>query len=308
MLWACSTSVFSPPQSWLNCFWAESRAKLHGFEPQALSNTLYACGEMEITPPQLWMDHFWMDSRAKLSSFKPQELSSALYACGKLSLMPPQDWLDCFWQESRAKLPRFDQQALANTLLSLAILEQWSSPILQSMWSALQRSLDTSKLASDSDRGFHLDQMSSVYRAAECERPGMLSFEFPGLQEEARLFRAKQSKTAVSSTLEERVHLFLTTFIGDQGISFDRNVWCDKCERHIGISLCHGDRRVAIEVDGPRYFIQAADGTHELNGLTRLQNRLLEGAGWHVISVRVPESDSDFDQQKLLQDLLVLVE
>jgi hypothetical protein len=346
MLWACNKLIISPPQSWLNCFWAESQAKLSSFKPQELSSTLYACGEMKLTPPQHWMDRFWQSSEAKLSDFEPQNFSNTLYACGKLSLNPPQDWMDRFWKSSAGKLsvfepqnlsntlyacstlrltpsqewmgrfcksssdklPRFTEQALANTLLAIAILEQWSNPILQPMWSALQRSLDTSKHASDSNRGIVLNQMFSVYRAAECERPGMLSYEFPGLQEEAKLFRAKKSKTETSSILEKQVHSFLTAFIGDQGISFGRNVWCDKSQRLIRITLCHGDRRVAIEVDGPRHFIRTADGTYELNGLTRLQNRLLEGAGWHVISVRVPDYDTGFDEQKLLEDLLVLVE
>ena len=72
--------------------------------------------------------------------------------------------------------------------------------------------------------------------------------------------------------------------------------------------LRHGDRRVAIEVDGPSHFIKTSRGTYELNGQTRLRNRLLEGAGWHVISVRAPESDSGVDKHKLMSDLLAAFE
>ena len=132
----------------------------------------------------------------------------------------------------------------------------------------------------------------------------MLSYEVPGLEEEARRFRAQVSKAGVSSILENKVHDFLTNSAVGKKMSFDRNVWCDKCERHIGITLCHGDRRVAIEADGPSHFIKTSSGTYELNGRTRLRNRLLEGAGWHVVSVRAPESDSGVDKRKLMGDLL----
>jgi hypothetical protein len=128
------------------------------------------------------------------------------------------------------------------------------------------------------------------------------------LEEEARRFRAQVSKAETSSILENKVHDFLTKSAVGKKMSFDRNVWCDKCERHIGITLCHGDRRVAIEADGQSRFIKTSSGTYELNGRTRLRNRLLEGADWHVISVRPLNNDFDFDEQKLLENLLVLVE
>jgi hypothetical protein len=346
MLWACGKLGLKPPRSWMARYWISSEATLSGFTAQSFSNTLHACGELVLKPPQRWLDRFWTESQARLSIFNAQDFSNTLRACGKLGLMPPQHWLDCYWPESQAKLssfkaqnlsntlyacallcmvppehwmgcfcdsssgklPLFTRQNLANSLMALAILEQFSCPIFKPMWSALQRGLDAAKGGSDSNRRLDLNQMSSIYRAAECARPGMLSYEVPSLREEAKRFRANRSRSDVSSRLEKQVHSFLIEFLGGHGISFDRSVWCDKCEHRIDFSFCHGDRRVAIGVDGPTHFIQTADGKYDLNGQTRLRNRLLEGAGWHVVSARAPEKNSGVEMQQLMDDLRAIFE
>ncbi len=192
--------------------------------------------------------------------------------------------------------------------MALAMLDQLSSPVFKPMWSALQRSLGTAKDVSDSNRNLSLEQMHFVYRVAFLKHPGMLSFEVPGLHEEAKRFRVNCSKTESSSPLETKVHKFLIDFVKDRGISLERSVWCGKSERIIDMTLCRGDRRVAIEADGPSHFIKTADGEYELNGQTRLRNRLLESAGWHVVSVRSPEKNSIIDMQTLSEDILALIE
>ena len=50
-----------------------------------------------------------------------------------------------------------------------------------------------------------------------------------------------------------------------------------------------GERRVAVEVDGPSHFVAVAgkmgEGGWRVNGSTRLKRRLLAGLGWEVLSV-----------------------
>jgi hypothetical protein len=87
-------------------------------------------------------------------------------------------------------------------------------------------------------------------------------------------------------------------------IPFQRNVWCDKSERRIDISLDYLGRRIAIEVDGPSHFIKTADGAYKPNGETLLRNRLLEGAGWRVVSVQLEDDNTAIDMRKLMSNLL----
>jgi hypothetical protein len=302
-LHACGKLSLEPLQHWIDCFWTASKAKLSGFTSQGLSNTLLACSKLGLMPPQHWRDHFWTESQSKLSGFNAQELSNTFYACSTLYLMPSERWKACFFDSSANKLADFNTQDLSKTLMALAMLEQWSSPILKPIWSALQRSLGASRDACDPNRNLDLDQMYLVFLVADSEQPGMLAFEVPGLLEEAKRWRSTRSKTEVPSSLHKEVHAFLIEVTRGK-IPFESNVWCGKSHRIIDMALSHGDRRAAIEIDGPSHFVKTADGKYELDGQTRLRNRLLEGAGWHVISVEAPEKDSAFDRRKLMVDLL----
>jgi hypothetical protein len=211
--------------------------------------------------------------------------------------------MECFVRSGEAALPHFSTQGLANVLFALAMLKQWSSPIVKRIWSALQLRLTDAKHLSESDLKIDFSQMQLVYLVARAECPGMLSYDDPLLLAEATQRRAKQSKDDISSSLEERVLKVLTEMNGDNAIPFERNVWCDKSEHCIDISLRHPRLRIAIEVDGPSHFIKTADGAYRPNGETLMRNRLLEGAGWRVLSVQFPRKMA-IDKKKLKNDLM----
>jgi very-short-patch-repair endonuclease len=150
--------------------------------------------------------------------------------------------------------------------------------------------------------------MQLVYLVARAECPGMLSFDDSGMLAEATQHRAKESKDDVSSLLEEQVFKALIEMNGNHATPFERNAWCNKSEHHIDISLRHLSLRIniAIEIDGPSHFIKTAHGAYQLNGETLLRNRLLEGAGWRVLSVQFPHDSVVIDKRKLKSDLLAL--
>ncbi len=208
----CGEMGIVPPQFWMDCFWKSTQA-FFGLNAYGMSvlNTFHACGRLRLTPPQPWLAVFWKTSEDKLSGFNAKGLSSTLLACGRLGLVPPQTWMDCFSTSCEAALPHFNQHELANTLMALALLKQWSSPIVKPIWSALQRSLaDFEKF--DANRNLHLKQMYFACTVASVERPGLLAFDIQGLQEEASRLRANQSETEASSALEREVHKFLDDF------------------------------------------------------------------------------------------------
>ena len=308
--WACATLSVMPPASWLACYWKWSEAKLPHFNEQNFGNTMWACGKLGMVPPPSWMACYWKWSEAKLPSFSEQSLANTLLSCGTLGLTPPTVWMECFLRSSEAAMPRFSTQNLGNTLFALAMLKQWSSPIVKFIWSAFQRRLADVKHLSDSDRHMDFSQMQLVYLVARAECPGTLLYDDPLLLAEAAQRRAKRSKDGISSSLEERVLKVLIELNGDNAIPFERNSWCDKSEHRIDISLRHPSLRIAIEVDGPSHFIKTAAGAYKPSGETLLRNRLLEGAGWRVLSVQfpveLPGERYSIDKQKLKNDLLAL--
>jgi hypothetical protein len=208
----CGEMSIVPPQFWMDCFWKTSSPRF-GFNANGMAvlNTFHACGKLRLTPPQPWLAVFWKSSEDKLSGFNAKGLSSTLLACGRLGLVPPQPWMVGFSTSCEAALPHFNQHELANTLMALAILKQWSSPIVKPIWCALQRSLaDSAKV--DANRNLHLKQMYFAYKVASVERPGLLVFDAQGLQEEASRWRANQSENEAASPLEKEVHKFLADF------------------------------------------------------------------------------------------------
>ncbi len=97
----------------------------------------------------------------------------------------------------------------------------------------------------------------------------------------ATVFPAVAVQTRTSE-LQRRVGRALAAVYPD--VAFD--------EEHIeprtgySIDLALPSSRLAVEVDGPSHYMRPdADPTYTPNGSTRLKRRLLELAGWRVVSV-----------------------
>ena len=267
-----------PPPDWRARFWGASTRRLGEFTPQELSNTLYACGKLGITPPDDWLAHFWDVSKLKLGKFNSQDHANTLYACGQLGIALPPDWLQPFMRACERALPDMTEQGVANTALALATLAAWELPLWRGLWERLCMSVLRDIQAWNSDDCLHAMQLYQVYQAAAVERPGLLAPPSPELLAAARKYwvdaRAMDSDTI--SQLHDAVSACLTRM----DVVHANEHWCKRAERSIDIVVA-GAAPIALEVDGPRHFLQ--DGRP--NGSTSLRNRMLAAHGWRVVVV-----------------------
>ena len=302
------------PLDWLDSYWLESRGKLADFKPQGLSNTLHACVELGLLPPPDWLDSYWTESQDKLASSTPQGLSNTLRACGQLGLMPPSTWLDSFWVASSGQLADFNAQNLSNTLLGCCVLSLLDTPAVPPMWIALQAAvLAPDGMGHDSQPELRLRQLYHISLVSAVLGDGALAISDPALR-----LRSQRSWRGSSSDSSSSFEASISERLSAIGVAHRRGVWCDKSEHSIDIVIeTASGRRIALEVvrnscvrvarsrqtnertqDGPFHFLS----DKQLNGSTRLRNRMLAACGWTVLSVPFFERDREPLQTPSVQE------
>ena len=145
----------------------------------------------------------------------------------------------------------------------------------------------------------HLDQL----QGGEPELPGSLA----QLRATCRATWVKAMQ-AQPSLVQKQVLRAVQQLPGCSGAVGERLTDDGLFSMDIGVELASGEK-LAIEVDGPSHFLQHSSPA-QLDGATRLRNRLLQARGWRVVSVPVVQGWAEVAhqgstvQQAYLQQLL----
>ena len=295
-IWAAATLDIPPPASWMELFKIESRGRLSACISQDLANMMWSFAKLRHRPSNEWLQTFVDTSLAQLHKFNAQELSNTIWSFAELGIEPTPGWTAAWEKHKMAFLDTLNEQDIANSLWALVVLQKYQSPVFLPLWSRSQQLLTP---ASDVRC---LRNIYCVYKASAAEMPGLLPEPSAAIFDAARdawrnntADRAKQDASNNAAAV--------TACLREMGIAHECEYLCSASERSMDIAL--RDRRIAIEVDGPYHFFR---NVPMRTGATRLRDRLLEWAGWTVVSVpffefdelRTKDAQTDYIQGKVL--------
>jgi very-short-patch-repair endonuclease len=320
-LWACATMGHPLQQQDVDVLLGLLVQRKEQADPQHLANTVWAVSKLH--PPssarssacRQLLAHLPGLIRSKAGQFKPQELSNIAVAAATLQHREP-GLLPAVMEAAQPLLQQFNTQGLANLLWALAVLEPTASqvPMLQLLpwvvdklgrcnaqevaitaWACavvLGQQVDVqlaSKLlhraasVQDPLQGESKNQLYQMVMLLPGGHAAVVAQE-PGLQ--ALLADCRDSFIAAAgdshaSDFQREVHQALQQI---QGLSpsfehaTDDGLFCVDVALFVREGV-----RVAVEADGSSHHTR--NEPHSELGKTVLRRRLLEAAGWRVVSV-----------------------
>ncbi|KAI7837274.1 hypothetical protein COHA_008888 [Chlorella ohadii] len=253
------------------------RNRLDDFTSQALANSLWSFANLRWYPVRL-LEVITRAVGRKLHSMSPQEISNSIWAYAKFAYHPGPVMVQ-YQAEIGKRVDKFDGQSLTTTLWALAAL---SSTHCDAFKQLVERFVEL-----EPDGNFQDVQYNQVLQAvllAQFEmqrRPGEFREEInlPDRIVDRALAAWRQQQQAVKLSA---FHLEVSAALAQLGVPFEVEYKTEHSLLSVDIAIIDGDRKIAIEVDGPFHF---AVNTNSPLGQTMIRRRLLRACGWIVISV-----------------------
>ena len=217
--------------------------------------------------------------RSGLIGFKPQELANTAWAFATAGVRADALYAAVAEAAVRSGLIGFNPQDLANTAWAFATVNAYHPALLVGCARAITNSLsqDPGSWGPEALIQLHQWQLWLTLERCEASDPQAL------LSESQRQFcrNAMQAAEAHPSRLQRAVAGALAQVCP----GFEEEVIEQQTAYSLDLAL--RSSQLAIEVDGPSHFLlrDSRSDFYLPNGPTLLKRRLLEAAGWRVVSV-----------------------
>ncbi|XP_024533092.1 RAP domain-containing protein, chloroplastic-like [Selaginella moellendorffii] len=267
-------------------------AKVDEFNPQNIANVAGAFASMQHSSPALFEK--LMDAASRVpKEFRAQELAQLLwsFACMAQPLDSFLDSLDAALQQEQGSLELGEEQFQEESFPGKLSIEQlssiaWSYAVLGQLQRPFFAHVCKEILAFEQDASLgqhkHMLQLTQLYQV-------VLALKWEGNHLELAL-GDRIEKLAAGAWEKERSSRKSTSFLQKD---IERFLVCtgrqwipEYVDADYSLDFAMKGGKVAIEVNGPSHF---ARNTGDLLGHTVLKHRLLEAAGWKIISASYAE-------------------
>ncbi|KAG1668968.1 hypothetical protein FOA52_001013 [Chlamydomonas sp. UWO 241] len=247
-------------------------AQLH---PQDVANTAWALAQLGHVDA-VFMGALVQAALSQLRSFQPQDLANTAWALATMGHSDA-DFMGALVQAATLQLLNFNPQNLANTAWALAALDEQHAGFMGALIEqACTMDLNALGLCQLFQSMLWLDTWQ---QAAPAVPPQLFTACKKAWLEEVGITRVSCAQPQVLDAIRQ--------LPGCSDASSEHQT--DDGLFSIDIALPGGNKKLAVEADGPTHFLSNTPAVP--TGATRLRNRLLEARGWRVVSVPVTERD-----------------
>ena len=271
------------------------------FDPQGVANLMWAFAKLGMDPGEV-VGAMSRRAVAIAGQFNAQNVANLMWAYAALGVAPGEDVVPAMSRRAVAIAGQFNPQDMVNLMWAFAVLGIETGEELALI------------LSSNLYAGaFNLEDMCQLHQCFLCmELEGFLQGACDPATQHAELAdrcrRAFEARPTPASGMEFAIRRRLSAM----GVGWAAGVRDQRTGYSLDLVLAGPAGSVAVEADGPSHFL-AADSTggqgRRERGTTRLKRRLLERAGWRLVTVRYWEWDEaslggDAKEQAYLEQLL----
>lgn len=334
-LWACAKLGIQSPQLFAGLD-RHSERILQG-ETQSISNSLWACATLEILPPMLFasLDRF---ADKLLEEGTTQAIANSVWACATLGIQSPKLFAELD-KYSEKILQEGSSQTIINTVWACVLLGEQCPKLFSRLdryrdkivadgnsrlsllcWSIFLSETDSLLKRESASEFFKFLWDRVVYEASDTFHEGSLEPEIIsllcaidtvgnrlGLDISPRLPNLFYHRFQETEVAPSKSHVRLSRSLAE--MKYDHVCEFSPFEElpgYMAIDIALLKSKVAIEFDGPSHFYRYSNSTLSDNRTitTRFKRRILEAAGWSVVSIDFRVADANNYSRAWLTNLL----
>lgn len=263
--------------------------RLKDFSSQAICNSLWAFATVRWYPAQL-LPLLTQEISKKLPDMAAQEIANTCWAFARFAYHPGR-LMGEYLRQIPLRTDELEEQAVTNLLWALAVLTATHSDVFLML-------LDRFKAMEEAGTEFVGVQYCQVLQAVLLGQFEKRGFEGgknrpatndtswrpeidlkESIVDKALTYWGQQQR---ESSKVSAFHLNVCEVLSDLGIEHQIEYLTANDLFSVDIAIVQGDKRIAIEVDGPYHFPVNA---RTPLGHTMIRRRLLRAAGWKVVPV-----------------------